>query len=287
MNAETSVLEQVDLIAHKNTKLIGTDILNRIENLCRRKLPDTLAVQETPKPNGPAMPDFKFIALCKEGKPEAIRKALNEGANVNAKNHIGETALMFAVKHNNRRAVRAILDAGPDINARGYEGQNALMYAARFNNDSEIIRLLLYAGADVNAKDSNGWTPLMSAVRYNNPSVILNILQAFPNVNAQNNRGITALMIGAEVREPEIVNLLLSFDAKPNARTYASQSVLMYTVQNRKALESSQVIEALLDAGAGIDVTHEVLMAADRNIYLSNSKALERLEEEYKQNRLS
>jgi hypothetical protein len=51
-----------------------------------------------------------------------------------------------------------LVKAGADINAADNRGQTALMFAAQECRDPEIISLLLTAGADIKTKDMNGWT---------------------------------------------------------------------------------------------------------------------------------
>ncbi|MBR5704761.1 MAG: hypothetical protein IKX21_02175, partial [Deltaproteobacteria bacterium] len=48
-------------------------------------------------PASAAMPDAKFIDLCASGEIGAVRQAIKGGANPNAHNQYGGTALMFAV----------------------------------------------------------------------------------------------------------------------------------------------------------------------------------------------
>ena len=47
----------------------------------------------------PAMSDKDFIELCKYGKAQAVEEAIIDGANVNAKDNLGRTALMWASRN--------------------------------------------------------------------------------------------------------------------------------------------------------------------------------------------
>jgi ankyrin repeat protein len=56
--------------------------------------------------------------------------------------------------------ITELLKAGADINARDEEGRTALMIAAKYNKDPEVIAVLLKAGADARVKDNSGHTAL-------------------------------------------------------------------------------------------------------------------------------
>lgn len=67
----------------------------------------------------------------------------------------GETPLMMASGAGNEEAVRVLLENGAEVNAQDYCGSTALIYACKPNGSSsgqaaqvEIVRLLLESGAD-------------------------------------------------------------------------------------------------------------------------------------------
>ena len=104
-----------------------------------------------------------FWILCCDGSSEDVKCAIQAGANVNAKNYVGMTALMCAAMNtmNNTadvvNVVNALIQAGADINAKNYFGMTALMLAARYNT-ADVVNALIQAGADVNAKNYFGGT---------------------------------------------------------------------------------------------------------------------------------
>jgi uncharacterized protein len=100
-------------------------------------------------------------AVANDDEDEAMtRLLLQKGADVNALNADGLTALMGAVNNKRKHLVRILLESGADVNARSDAGETALMFAVETGNDV-LVRMLIDAGADVNALDNAGFTALM------------------------------------------------------------------------------------------------------------------------------
>ncbi|WP_324133581.1 ankyrin repeat domain-containing protein [Bosea sp. (in: a-proteobacteria)] len=92
------------------------------------------------------------------------------GADANAVDRRGRTALMRAARENDVQAVAWLLRAGalPDM-ATTYQGWTALMWAAR-HDSTEAISALLAAGADRAPCEREGQTALSLAIRYGHAS---------------------------------------------------------------------------------------------------------------------
>ena len=102
--------------------------------------------------------------------------------------------------------------AGADVNAKDNDGWTALLAAAA-NSNPDIVSVLLKAGADVDEKDERGWTALMTAAATNTgPEIVSVLLRAGADPNAEGEDGRTALMMTEENEDPEartaIVELL-------------------------------------------------------------------------------
>jgi ankyrin repeat protein len=78
-----------------------------------------------------------------EGDTNTVRVLLSSGANVNAQDHKGNTALMAAAAYNNVRAVKVLLDAGANRTIKNKNGETALSIASN-TKYAEVIRLLSY-----------------------------------------------------------------------------------------------------------------------------------------------
>jgi ankyrin repeat protein len=94
-------------------------------------------------------------------------------------------ALQDIAVYGDVHAVQVMLDHGADANASDFLGRTALMYAARSDASSaEVVKLLLEHGADVNAKDKHvnagdeGWTALDMAKQNGNETVAAMLVKA-------------------------------------------------------------------------------------------------------------
>ena len=90
----------------------------------------------------------ELIEAAKNGQTEKVKALLDAGANANAKDEDGRTALMWAASKRGRTdAVQVLLDAGADVNAKDNVGKTALFSAAG-SGWTETVKILLDAGAD-------------------------------------------------------------------------------------------------------------------------------------------
>jgi ankyrin repeat protein len=109
-----------------------------------------------------------YAALYGDG--ETVRLLLENGANPNARNDRGGTALMYAV--DNEEKTRLLLDHGADPNLRSGEGQTALLMAVRRPASYSVAKLLLDKGADAAVHLFDGSGALSSAVTARDPDLL-------------------------------------------------------------------------------------------------------------------
>jgi hypothetical protein len=80
---------------------------------------------------------------------EQLEPILARGADINARNSEGATALMMAAYNGRLPMVRALIDHGADLNATREYGFTPLALAA-FRGHTDVVRVLVEQGADLN-----------------------------------------------------------------------------------------------------------------------------------------
>ena len=91
-------------------------------------------------------------------------KLVRKGADLEARNNEGATALMFYCGHNSELIKKALIEAGANVNVRDDEGMTPLINAAAYG-ELEAVRALIQANSDVNVYTAEQRkTPLMFAI---------------------------------------------------------------------------------------------------------------------------
>lgn len=161
--------------------------------------------------------------------------------------------LLKAASRGDTATVRALLAKGADVQARDAAGRTALMYAAE-NGDATSVQALLISGADVNARDWQGWTALMYAATHGDIATVQALLAHRAHVNAKSEgNGWTALMSAASRGHVPVVQALLAQGAEANAKDRDDRTALLIAVQQGY----TAVVQALLEGGADVQVKNK------------------------------
>jgi hypothetical protein len=104
--------------------------------------------------------DAALIRAARSGQPASIALLVKLGANPNAVAGVNYwPALMHAVHKSQRASVEALLNAGANIEAADPHGGTALMMAAGYGY-TDLARLLLARGANPRRRNEDGETAL-------------------------------------------------------------------------------------------------------------------------------
>jgi ankyrin repeat protein len=167
-------------------------------------------------------PDAPLADAAKRADWATVRVLIKQGADINAPQGDGATALHWASYWDNREIADLLIGEGADINATNDLGVTPL-WAASENGSSAMVETLLEAGADPNAALPFGETPLMTAARTGNPDVVDRLLAKGAAVDAATEAGPygeqTALMWAVSQQHATVVEVLLAHGANVHARS--------------------------------------------------------------------
>ena len=161
-----------------------------------------------------------------------------------------------AAMRGDRQAVRELLAGGADVNAAQGDGMTALHWASE-RGDSELARMLLHAGAAIDpATRIGGYAPLHLAARSGSSAVAELLLDAGADLlAAAPGTAATPLHLAAASGNPDLVALLLERGADPNAREGGwGQTPLVFAA----SLNRADAVRVLIDAGADPSVASNV-----------------------------
>jgi ankyrin repeat protein len=223
----------------------------------------------------------ELMEAASKGDLARVQDLLARGADVNARDNSGLTALMAAA---NAAVAEALLAKGADVNAQGQRGMTALSSALMWNHldvaevllakgadpnaggsgvlsqavvrgQTAIVRPLLEKGADPNVRDATGNTPLLHAVEHRHGAAVEALLDKGADPNAKDRYGQPPLILAAERGDEAIVIALLRKGADPNAVAGLSAMGGTYDTALKRAAANggTAVVRALLDGGADID----------------------------------
>ena len=159
-----------------------------------------------------------------------------------------EAPLADAVQRGDKPAVLALLKTGADVNAPQRDGATALHWAA-YLDDAETTARLIRAGARIDTANNYGVTALALASQSGNAAIIDQLVKAGADPNGAIRAGETPLMLAARTARTDAVTVLLNAGAKIDAKeTWNGQTALMWAA----AGGNGAVVQALIDRGADI-----------------------------------
>ncbi|ELU14141.1 hypothetical protein CAPTEDRAFT_224623, partial [Capitella teleta] len=185
---------------------------------------------------------FQAIFNC---KIRALERMLDSGIDIDVRDSFLRTPLICATsieeEHVRNHVVRLLIKRGADINAQDDNGRTALIEACgTINRDNVIRRLLRTNRCDVNIADNSGSTALLHAVSSGNLSAIRTLVNSSGSkesirVDDVNLRGVSPLELALKLGQAKCVQLLVQ-DGKADTSKVSSpkllNQMLQYEMQN-------------------------------------------------------
>ena len=175
--------------------------------------------------SGALSPDSPVADAAMTGDLAAVRALLSDGADVNAPQGDGMTALHWAARSANADLTRLLLEAGADAGPITRIGAYTPLHLASEVRGSEVVGLLLEAGAEQTAttEDVGGATPLHLAAGAGGAKAVRLLLEHGGDADVREARwGQTPLMYAAARGREAAVRALLDGGADPALATWVT-----------------------------------------------------------------
>ena len=122
---------------------------------------------------------------------ESLQLLLDNGANIESKDIMGNTPAHYAARLGNLSSLVVLIDAGFDIKTRGYCGCTVL-HTAAYRNRTAVVKYLLDevgGAALINVTDSTGCTPLALAAKPGQELLIKLLIERGADLEAKDTYG--------------------------------------------------------------------------------------------------
>ena len=194
-----------------------------------------------------ALEDSRMIAAAARGDAAAVRRLIEAGASVTARDADGRTALLAATQGNHVAAARLLMEAGADVNAQDRQRDSPFLLAGA-RGYVEIVKLALERKPDFALTNRYGGTALIPACHYGHVETVRVLLATPIDVDHVNDLGWTALLEAVILGDggpahTEIVRMLIARGAKPDLADRSGVTPLEHARQRGQAS-----IVALLEA---------------------------------------
>ncbi len=199
--------------------------------------------------------DIELFKAIEKDDHRSIRSLINRGANINAKDGYGLSALHLAIKNNSIDAINVLLannnidleatlpegyftHLGDNSNDAVYIGKaTPLIYAIfKSNGNPKIVNMLMKKGANVNATDEEGWSTFLYAAAFGDTSMLRNISAKNKKlVNSKTKNNVTPLHMAVVYNNINNIRYLVSrLKVDINAKDDDGWTALYYAAANNK-----------------------------------------------------
>ena len=183
-----------------------------------------LANKIDPPPAG-APSNLSIVREAALGNADSVRNLAKSGADVNAIDENGDTAVVIASANGHKEAVAALIESGANINQSDGKGETAIAAAIRAQN-SEMVKTLYEKGADLNQAVKSGETPLMLASQLGLGDIAQFLTQAGVDLNAKGLNGKTAMYIAVAAGALQLAQIIIKAGADADAAADDGKSAL-------------------------------------------------------------
>ena len=189
-----------------------------------------------------------FFQAAGQGDTTKIEQMLSSGIDVNAKNILGESALIFSIESCQAKAAQLLISKGAKTAFYTKLGYSPLIMSAA-TGCNDILKLLLEQHVDIEAEMPQKKTcALFKAAERGHDDTVSLLLTAGANPDHATIYGVTPLIIASQNGHNKIVELLVAAGADVNAKSLINQTPLLSALD----FGHPQIAAFLIEHGAAV-----------------------------------
>jgi len=177
----------------------------------------------------------------------AVKRLLAQGANVNAAQGDGMTALHWAAEHGDAVMTDLLLRAHASVKAVTRIGAYTPLHVASKAGSGAVVKALLKAGSDPNVMTTSGATALHFAAASGDLDAVTALLDRHANINVRESEwGQTPLIFAAAENRADVIRTLLERGADASIRTNAVNLTQEEAAERAAARRRNEVFTSFL-----------------------------------------
>lgn len=198
----------------------------------------------------------KLHTAAANGKFKKVKRLVERGDEIDAKNSAGLTPLHEAVKRNRLEIVQYLIENGAKIDAQVQETDFQPLHYATSHKRLEITEYLISQGADIEARNHVGNTPLIATAQFSwnkDLKMIKLLVKNGAKIKAVNNTGCQALCYAVEQENFPLIKFLLNKGADINFKAPNGATPLVYAILS----VNSDIVEFMLENGGDPTINYK------------------------------
>ncbi|MBM7557798.1 ankyrin repeat domain-containing protein [Halanaerobacter jeridensis] len=186
-----------------------------------------------------------LMISTKAGQLEITKKLLEAGAEVEATNEKGKTALEIAIRNQNPQLINLLRNYGAE-----YEPDKTDLMQAVFKGDDDKFQAELKKSQAINKKDADGHTPLIWATKFGDLQQVKALVKNGADLEKETARGQTALFYACKQEAEKIAKFLIDQGAQVNNFDNLDFTPLMIS-------KNINIVKLLVESGAEVNYETE------------------------------
>ncbi|OUM65276.1 hypothetical protein PIROE2DRAFT_7737 [Piromyces sp. E2] len=186
---------------------------------------------------------------------------INAGADINAKDIQGKTALMYILetKKASSKLIKFLIKHGANINGICNDGCSPIVYATKGNN-KYVIKCLLDSGVNTNVVSKDGKSLLLHASINGCFHLFKYLIEndLVDNIDCVDQNFETPLMHAVRSKKIDLIEYIVENGADVNCTNINDESALNIACYGRITRKNLLIVQCLIDHGANINKIYNV-----------------------------